>query len=88
MPLSDDDEAVRCINFSLRREGLTSPAFSEINASKGLVILINQGLLADHEAKGCPKAIVQEQRLHHYFWRRKGKLIFLEIEFPPEFIEN
>ncbi|ELX1984469.1 hypothetical protein ONI83_003863 [Escherichia coli] len=78
MSLSDDDEAVQCINFSLRRAGLASPAFSEINASKGLVILINQGLLADHEAKGCPKAIVQErdytvisgaERGNSFFWK-------------------
>lgn len=55
----------------------------------GLVVLINQGLLADHEAKGTvSRQLIAGERLHRYFWRRKGKLIFLEIEFPLEFIEN
>ncbi|PBO88816.1 hypothetical protein CI702_23835 [Escherichia coli] len=55
----------------------------------GLVVLINQGLLADHEAKGAVnRQLIAGERLHRNFWRRKGKLIFLEIEFPLEFIES
>ncbi|RAU40318.1 hypothetical protein DBY68_022485 [Pseudocitrobacter sp. RIT415] len=57
--------------------------------SRGLVVLINQGLLADHEAKGAVnRQLIAGERLHRYFWRRKGKLIFPEIEFPLELIEN
>ncbi|APK31687.1 hypothetical protein AWE74_11755 [Escherichia coli] len=82
MPLSDDDEAVQVYAF------LASNAFAfrycgGRTGSRGLVVLINQGLLADHGAKGAVnRQLIAGERLHRNFWRRKGKLIFLEIEFP------
>ena len=88
MPLSDDNEAVQVYAF------LASNAFAfryceGRTGSRGLVVLINQGLLADHDAKGAVnRQHVAGGRLHLYFWRRKGKLIFLEIEFPLDFIVN
>ncbi|EBH9039570.1 hypothetical protein EID71_17250 [Salmonella enterica subsp. indica serovar 11:b:e,n,x] len=65
------------------------PGIAEVRTGKGLVILINQGLLSDHKAKeAVNRQLIAKARLHRYFWHRKGKLIFLEKEFPLEFIVN
>jgi len=40
------------------------------------------------EASRAPEGISAGGRLRHYLWRRKGKLIFLEKEFPLDFWIN
>ncbi|EDH5631415.1 hypothetical protein CB172_13355 [Salmonella enterica subsp. enterica serovar Claibornei] len=52
--VQDDDDSVRCVCTS--PQTLLRPGIAEVRTGKRLVILINQGLLSDREAKGCPKA--------------------------------
>ncbi|EGO8361352.1 hypothetical protein EYW98_18440 [Escherichia coli] len=58
------------------------PGIAEVRTGSGLVVLINQGLLSDHEAKGCPKAIVQEKDYTFMSGAERGNSFFWKLSFP------
>jgi hypothetical protein len=75
------------MNFSLWRSHFAPRCLQRSAPVNGLVILINQALLSDHEAWALSTtAWCAGRSLHQGGGSEKGKLIFDKEEFPLDFL--